>query len=81
MLGPRPDHLPTNVKNLVYQSLSFLQCCVKNWCIVFFVLQYDRLKMALGAIYLHYISVSEAFVVYFDQCLGAHSKRWSKCAF
>ena len=25
------DHLPTNVKNLVHQSL-FLQCCEKTWC-------------------------------------------------
>ena len=24
---------PTNVKNWVYSSFSFLQCCEKNWCI------------------------------------------------
>ena len=36
-----------------------MQCCVKTWCIysVFFVLQFGRLKLARGAIYLYYISV------------------------
>ena len=50
----RADHLPTNVKNLVHQSLSFLQCCEKIWCFYskFFVLQFCRLKLAQGAIYL-----------------------------
>ena len=37
----------------------FLQCCVKSWCSssVLFVLQFGRLKLAQGAIYLYWISV------------------------
>ena len=37
----------------------FLQFCVKTWCIcsVFYVLQFGRLKLALGAIYLYSIYV------------------------
>ena len=49
---------------MVHQSLSFLQCCLKTWCFysVFFVLQFGRLELAQGSIYLHYISVMKTYL-------------------
>ena len=49
------DYLPTNVKYLVGQSLSFFEMLCKTWCIysVSFVFQFGRLELPEGAIYLY----------------------------
>ena len=63
------DHLPNNVKNLAHpQYLSFLQCCVKTWCILCLSIWQTVSTVVFGILFARFLKVEciakvEAFYV------------------